>query len=105
MKKEIYAIQHNKTKRIFIGQSENAGLVIKNRILRLRKNNDSCESMQKEFNEFGEDYSFFILETYDNYRDGNRLSMWLYKYPAEQLYNAPPKKASIVVKFSEGVPK
>lgn len=105
MKREIYAIQHNKTKRIFIGQSENAGMVIRNRIARLRNNNDTCELMQKDFNDFGEDYSFFILESFDPYSDGNRLSMWLIKYPEEQLYNAPRKKAAIEIKFSDGAPK
>lgn len=60
--KIIYAIQHNKTKRIYIGSTRDVDKRYRNHIYQLRKGNHSIEDMQKDFDEFGEDYSLHILD-------------------------------------------
>ena len=106
--KTIYAIKHNKTKRIFVGQSANVENAIKLRMLRLRNGNDTNEKMQKDYDEFGNDFSFYKLEEYDPYKDGNKLSMWTSKLKAddpEKGYNKPKKIETQSITFTNGEPE
>ncbi len=62
----VYAIQHNITKRIYVGQSKNFNERVKAHFgtLRLGKHNPE---MQHDFDKYGDDYSVFILEELDCY--------------------------------------
>lgn len=64
--KYVYAIQHNKTKRIYIGSTKNVSSRYYNHLLQLRKGNHQSQEMQEDFDAFGEDYSVFILEKVEN---------------------------------------
>lgn len=106
--KTVYAIKHNKTKRIFVGQSADPQNAVQLRLQRLRNGNDSNAKMQKDFNEFGEDYSFYKLAEFDPYKDGNQLSMWIFKLKAddpEKGYNKPKKYEPVNIKFAEAIPE
>ncbi|MBO5853152.1 MAG: GIY-YIG nuclease family protein [Bacteroidales bacterium] len=58
----VYAIQHNKTKRIYVGTSTRPEERYRSHISSLKRNEHSVETMQEDFNTYGEDFSFFILE-------------------------------------------
>ena len=60
--KKIYAIQHNKTKRIYIGSSIRPEERYMNHIYNLRTGKHPVEDMQEDFDKHGENYSFFILD-------------------------------------------
>ena len=57
-----YAIQHNITKRIYIGSSDSIKYRIQTHLSALRHGKHPIELMQKDFNDYGEDYSFYLLK-------------------------------------------
>lgn len=61
--KSIYAIQHNVTKRIYVGTSMDVEKRIITHISHLRRNKHVNPEFQKDYDLFGEDYSYFLLET------------------------------------------
>lgn len=65
----VYALQHNKTGRMYIGSTANLERRYRAHMSALRNGKHNNEEMQKDFNEFGEDYSVFILEEIKNYSD------------------------------------
>ena len=58
----VYAIQHNKTKKIYVGSSNKPEERYRSHIRNLKRGEHSVEDMQADFDKYGEDYSFFILE-------------------------------------------
>ena len=75
----IYAIRHNITGKIYIGSSACPQERYKHHINRLRRGVHSVEDMQADFNRYGEDYTFTILEEVFNHRTG-RERRWMYYY-------------------------
>ena len=61
----IYAIQHNESKRMYIGITRNVKRRYLNHIYALRSGKHSIEDMQKDFDEYGENYTLFVLEDLD----------------------------------------
>ena len=112
--RSIYAIQHNVTKRIYVGSSCRPYLRCQNHMCLLKNNKHSVEDMQDDFNKFGSDYSFFILETITEYKERRKEYEWMlqlqshirgkgYNYKEnnriKELKNEKP------IKFIKGVPK
>lgn len=64
----VYAIQHNKTKRIYIGTSTKPEERYRNHISLLKNKKHKVEAMQEDFDRYGEDFSFFILEKVEHTR-------------------------------------
>lgn len=62
MAKQIYAIQHNITKRIYIGKSGSAENRIKKHMRDLLSGWHSNSELQKEFDEYGMEFSFYLIE-------------------------------------------
>lgn len=62
----IYAIQHCPTGRIYVGRTGAFETRMKAHFNALRKNMHPNELMQKDYNEYGDDYEIFILETLEN---------------------------------------
>ena len=58
---QVYMILHNPTGRMYIGQSTKVEQRIKHHMTMLRAGKHPVEDMQKDFNEFGEDYTITIL--------------------------------------------
>lgn len=73
----VYAIVHNKTKRIYIGSSEQVSSRINNHICSLRRGKHPVELMQSDFNEYGEDYSFYQLDTEPTIYEKDREMYWM----------------------------
>lgn len=78
--RKVYAIQHNITKRIYIGSSQNIESRYLNHMYQLRKGKHTIEDMQADFNEYGEDYSLFVLEEFTSFADRCVEYKWMEKY-------------------------
>lgn len=86
----VYAIQHNTTKRIYIGSTGSGYHRIKSHLNLLRRHAHKNEFMQKDFDEYGENYSFFILDMIPTafHRDREYYWMLLFdSYDPEKGYN------------------
>ena len=75
----IYAIQHNKTKRVYVGSSANVEKRYWQHIHSLRRNEHKVEDMQDDFNEYGEDFSLFLLEEIVSYSERSKEYEWMTK--------------------------
>lgn len=70
--RKIYAIKHNVTKRIYVGSSIRPEQRYANHLSMLRNGKHIVEDMQKDFDEHGDNFTFFILETLSDYKDKGR---------------------------------
>ena len=78
--KQVYAIQHNRTKKIYIGSSKDALKRYMNHICQLRAGNHPVGDMQADFNSYGEDYSLFILEDNMVHAERQKEYEWMRRY-------------------------
>ena len=105
----LYAIKHNKTKRIFIGTTAQS---LEDRyrfhIAALRKHRHHTSLMQEDFDKYGEDFSVYILgklETKDD-RDMEYEAILKYKTCDEKYgYNKTrlPNKNDVVMNLKESL--
>ncbi len=77
--RKVYAIQHNETKRIYVGSSSEVDKRYMNHIIRLRNGKHSVEDMQKDFDEYGENYSFFVLDEMETPAERVKEFLWMKK--------------------------
>ena len=108
--KVIYAIQHNVTKRIYIGSSINVKSRYQSHLYQLRAGKHRIEDMQSDFNEYGEDYSLFILGEYTSYRNRRVEYEWMRKYQSHIRGKGYNYKDQAVVRndavpLKEGMPE
>lgn len=97
----VYAIQHNITKKIYIGSSSDVPVRYWNHIYRLRNGRHGIEDMQKDFDEYGEDYSLFILDKIANFQEREKEYQWMRIYGSnikEKGYNYKDKATSKIKK-------
>jgi len=128
----VYAIQHNQTKRIYVG-STTKGIAQRYtaHLCELSRGKHRSAIMQLDYNEFGNDYSLFVLEqgaterVEHPYRFGDSIStrtmaeyQWMKKYNTIDPrfgYNAQDKSAKkyidwmrsyekLGVKIEQGLP-
>ena len=76
----VYAIRHNVTNRVYIGSSSRVDQRLKNHILALRRRAHPVEDMQEDFDKYGEDYTFTILEVITDCNDCDKEYEWMEKY-------------------------
>lgn len=69
----IYAIQHNVTGRVYVGRTKNLEQRYFTHMTKLRTHTHTSPIMQKDFDEYGEDYSVFILERTSENLKGNEF--------------------------------
>lgn len=77
--RKVYAIQHNVTKRIYIGSSKDAQKRYLNHMYRLRQGKHHIEDMQKDFDEYGENYSLFILDDIQEFAERGKEYEWMHR--------------------------
>ena len=65
----IYALQHNVTKKIYIGKTENLYQRYMFHLENLKQQKHSSKSLQEDFNKYGEDFSLYILEEIEDPRE------------------------------------
>ena len=78
--RKVYAIQHNITKKIYIGSSRDVENRYMSHMWMLRRNAHSVPDMQNDFNEYGENYSLFILDEEKDITEANKEYQWMKKY-------------------------
>lgn len=78
--RNVYAIQHNVTKKIYIGSSNDVTARYWSHIYQLRSNKHNVEDMQDDFNRYGENYSLFIIDEIKNYDERHKEYKWIEKY-------------------------
>lgn len=76
----IYAIRHNATQRIYIGSSFNYEQRVRNHLYALRGHRHSVEDMQKDFDNYGDDYTITVLEENIDYDNRHKEYEWMEKY-------------------------
>lgn len=81
--REVYAIQHNVTKRIYIGSSIHPRERYMNHMCRLKQGTHSVEDMQDDFNKYGDDFSFYILDTIHDYDERGKEYRYMDKYHSD----------------------
>ena len=103
----VYALQHNVTKKIYIGSTDRLPQRYKNHIYALRKGKHASKELQKDFEKHGEDFSLYILEEVTNAKSSTeeygersislihkREYFWMEKYRTiYNGYNTQDKKA------------
>ena len=110
--RKVYAIQHNVTKRLYIGSSKNVEIRYMSHIYQLRKGNHPIEDMQADFNEYGEDFSLFVLEEFASFAERRVEYKWMEKYQSHirgKGYNykdpAMKQRERTVVPITPGLPE
>lgn len=109
--RKVYAIQHNKTQKIYIGSSKDVRQRYLNHLYALRNNKHPNKDMQDDFNLYGEDYSLFILDEITCYAERKKEYEWMLKYNStcrEKGYNCNDREketlAPETVPFADGFP-
>lgn len=75
----VYAIQHNETKRIYVGSSARVKERYWNHIYQLRNHKHKNEDMQSDFDSYGENYSLFIIDEINEWSEKNKEYEWMIK--------------------------
>lgn len=78
--RQVYAIQHNTTKRIYIGSSKNVEKRYWTHIYALRNGTHAIKDMQEDFVQYGEDFSLFILDKINGFDEKHKEYDWMEKY-------------------------
>lgn len=81
--RKVYAIRHNATNRVYIGSSCHVDKRLKSHIFALRARKHPIEDMQADFDKYGEDYTFTILEDVLVYEDRVKEYEWMLKYQSQ----------------------
>ena len=107
--RKIYAIKHNITGKVYIGST---GKTIEERYRRhisaLRKHKHPSKLMQKDFEEFGENYTVYELGEITEYAYREKEYEYILKYKTydpeigynQGDYNVRRKRSSIQMNFS-----
>ena len=75
--KTIYSIKHNVTGREYIGITHNFEERIKAHLCSLRGGRHNIEDMQSDFDKYGEDFTFTVLEEITDYSKRCREYDWM----------------------------
>lgn len=108
--KTVYAIQHNITKRIYVGSPNDIESRYWGHMSALRNHKHNVEDMQSDFNEYGEDYSLFILDEIKEFSERRKEYEWMGKLKSNirgigynYKDNAKPFKKPLTLK--SGIPQ
>lgn len=113
--RKVYAIQHNRTKKIYIGSSKDIKTRYMNHIYQLRKGSHPIEDMQSDYDKYGEDYSLFVLEELTKWNDRRKEYEWMkiyksydrqygYNYKDRAFANSQNSFLDMVIPYTEGTP-
>lgn len=77
--RQVYAIRHNVTGKMYIGSSANVQKRVYQHFRMLKAGCHYIEDMQEDFNEHGEDYSVFILDEIKDWHERVKEYEWMAK--------------------------
>lgn len=78
--RQVYAIKHNATNRVYIGSSDDVERRFKSHLNKLRAHKHHIEDMQADFDLYGENYTFTVLEDIVKFDDKSKEYEWMKKY-------------------------
>lgn len=110
--RDVYAIQHNVTGRIYIGStSVNVNERYRQHMGLLRSGKHSNKEMQRDFYEFGEDYTLFVIDKIADYEHRSLEQVWMEKlktYDNRIGYNGNDpffrNRKTEIIPYSDGFP-
>lgn len=76
----VYALQHNVTKKIYIGSSKNVNERYLSHMYKLRNNIHQVEDLQSDYNKYGEDFTVFVLDKIETFQERTKEYDWMLKY-------------------------
>lgn len=121
----IYALQHNATKKLYIGQTNDLYKRYALHLYELRSKKHRSKELQRDFDTYGEDFSIYVLEEIENLKErinyrgtscakGSAAELeWMVKYGTlENGYNIQDSRAKRMLNridktfpLKEGMPK
>ena len=78
-RREVYLLYNTVTKKGYVGSSGNVSLRIKSHLSNLRCGHHPVEEMQSDFDEYGEHFVSFILDTASDYSEWHKERDWIRK--------------------------
>lgn len=75
----VYIIQHNVTRKIYVGISSNPKKRLQQHLSALRHNKHIVADLQEDYNLYGEHLSFYVVDRVDSAKDRNKEFMWQIK--------------------------
>lgn len=109
--RKVYAIQHNQTKRIYIGSSKDVETRYMTHIEALKTGKHLSVEMQQDFDAYGNDFSLYVLDTISNREESKKEYEWMRKYQTndpEFGYNRKDpamKTIRATISIKEGLPE
>ncbi len=76
----VYAITHNRTGKVYVGSSKNVKVRYDNHIILLRNHKHPVEDLQADFDRFGEDFTFAVVDEISIHSDKFKEYEWMEKY-------------------------
>lgn len=77
--REVYAIQHIATGRIYVGSSANLEQRLRDHMNALKSGKHPNKMMQEDYDNYGGDYEFFVLEKITEFVDRSKEYDWMEK--------------------------
>ena len=110
--KEVYAILHNKTKKMYIGVSKNPKTRYLHHISQLRRGKHIVGDFQRDFDKYGEDFTFYVFDRIESADQRDKEIMWFERYKTyDRRYGYNYQDPMIVkrmvrgtIPFQEGFP-
>lgn len=78
--REVYMIRHNLTGRMYIGSSCRCAERISKHLQALRRGKHTVEDFQRDYNEYGDDFSIVILDTINDLNERHKEYEYMKKY-------------------------
>jgi group I intron endonuclease len=78
--RQVYALQHNPTQKMYIGSSADVKRRIQNHMKALRNGIHPVGDMQEDFFKYGEDYTVVILDEIKDWPERIKEYFWMKKY-------------------------
>ena len=78
--RKIYLIRHDNTGRIYIGSSSNPERRYANHMYRLKEGSHPVEDMQKDFDKYGSNFTFTIIDDIQDESQASKEFQWMKQF-------------------------
>ena len=78
--RKVYSIRHNVTGRVYIGSSAHVEERYKNHMYALKSHRHLVGDMQEDFDKFGDNFTFTVLDEISSYEERHKEYDWMEKF-------------------------
>ena len=78
--RKVYLIRHENTGRIYIGSSSNPERRFSKHLYNLKSGNHPVEDMQEDFNKYGSNFTFTIIDEISNPSEAKKEYQWMKEF-------------------------